>query len=128
MADKIFVGRRKNAIARVLLRNGSGKIVINNKPLETYFPILFHQEDILLPFQLTETVGKYDAHVTADGGGISGQSEAIRLGISRALVDINPEYRPMLKKDGLLSRDPRMVERKKYGRPKARKRFQFSKR
>ncbi|MCF8266935.1 MAG: 30S ribosomal protein S9 [Ignavibacteriales bacterium] len=128
MADKIFVGRRKNAIARVLLRNGSGKIVINNKPLETYFPILFHQEDILLPFQLTETVGKYDVHVTADGGGISGQSEAIRLGISRALVDINPEYRPMLKKDGLLSRDPRMVERKKYGRPKARKRFQFSKR
>ena len=128
MADKIFVGRRKNAVARVILRTGSGKVTINKREFENYFPLKYHRDDVLLPMRLTETLGKYDLFVNCRGGGVSGQSEAVRLGISRALVDINPEFRPVLKADGLLRRDPRMVERKKYGQPKARKRFQFSKR
>ena len=128
MADKIFVGRRKNAVARVILRNGSGKVTINNREFENYFPIKFHRDDVLLPFILTDTLGKFDVYVNVKGGGISGQSEAIRLAIFRALLFVNAEYRPSLKSAGLLRRDPRMVERKKYGQPKARKRFQFSKR
>lgn len=128
MADKIFVGRRKNAVARVFLRAGNGKVTVNKKELETYFPLKDNRNDVLLPFKVTETEGKYDVFVNVNGGGIAGQSEAIRLGISRALVDINADFRPPLKAEGLLRRDPRMVERKKYGRPKARKRFQFSKR
>jgi small subunit ribosomal protein S9 len=128
MADKIFVGRRKNAVARIFLRTGSGKITINNREFENYFPIKFHRDDVLLPFILTDTLGKFDVYVNVKGGGISGQSEAIRLAISRALLFVNAEYRPSLKSAGLLRRDPRMVERKKYGQPKARKRFQFSKR
>jgi len=128
MADKLFVGRRKNAVARVFLRTGSGKITINDREFEKYFPIKFHRDDVLLPFILTETTGKFDVYVNTNGGGTSGQSEAIRLAISRALLFVNAEYRPALKSAGLLRRDPRMVERKKYGQPKARKRFQFSKR
>lgn len=128
MADKLFVGRRKNAVARVFLRTGSGKITINDREFEKYFPIKFHRDDVLLPFILTETTGKFDVYVNTNGGGTSGQSEAIRLAISRALLFVNAEYRPTLKSAGLLRRDPRMVERKKYGQPKARKRFQFSKR
>ncbi|RMD47904.1 MAG: 30S ribosomal protein S9 [Ignavibacteria bacterium] len=128
MADKIFVGRRKNSVARVILRSGSGKVTINKREFENYFPVKENRDSILLPFQLTETLGKYDVIANVNGGGTTGQSEAIRLGIARALVDINEDFRKVLKPEGLLRRDPRMVERKKYGQPKARKRFQFSKR
>ncbi len=128
MADKIFVGRRKNAVARVILRSGSGNVTVNKKEFEKYFPLKTNRDDVLLPFTITETLGTYDVLANVKGGGYSGQSEAIRLGISRALIDINPDFRPTLKAEGLLTRDPRMVERKKYGQPKARKRFQFSKR
>ncbi|MCZ7601857.1 MAG: 30S ribosomal protein S9 [Ignavibacteriales bacterium] len=128
MADKMFVGRRKNAVARVFLRSGNGKVTINKREFENYFPLKDNRDDVILPFKVTETTGKYDVFVNVNGGGVSGQSEAIRLGIARALESINPDFRPGLKAEGLLRRDPRMVERKKYGRPKARKRFQFSKR
>lgn len=128
MADKIYVGRRKTSVARVLLRNGSGVITVNNQEFEKFFPQLLSREDILLPFKVTETEGKFDVHVNVKGGGTTGQAQAVRLSIARALIDLNPDYRPALKAEGLLTRDPRMVERKKYGQPKARKRFQFSKR
>jgi small subunit ribosomal protein S9 len=128
MADKIYVGRRKTSVARVILRNGNGKIIVNDQEFEKFFPQLLSREDILLPFKVTETEGKYDVHVKVNGGGTTGQAQSVRLGISRALVEINPDFRPNLKTEGLLTRDPRMVERKKYGQPKARKRFQFSKR
>ncbi|MCB0749891.1 MAG: 30S ribosomal protein S9 [Ignavibacteriae bacterium] len=128
MADKIFVGRRKNAVARVILRNGSGKITINKREFENFFPIADNRDDVITPFKFTETLGKYDVLANVNGGGVRGQAEAIRLGIARALVDIDPELRALLKPEGLLRRDPRMVERKKPGRPKARKKFQFSKR
>ncbi|NOX67458.1 MAG: 30S ribosomal protein S9 [Chlorobi bacterium] len=128
MADKIFVGRRKNAVARVILRSGSGNVTVNKKEIEKYFPLKTNRDDVVLPFTITETLGTYDVLANVKGGGYTGQSEAIRLGISRALIEINPDFRPTLKAEGLLTRDPRMVERKKYGQPKARKRFQFSKR
>lgn len=128
MAEKVFVGRRKTSVARVILKSGNGKITVNNKEFEEFFPQLLSREDILLPFKLTETEGKYDVQVNVKGGGTTGQAQSVRLGIARALIDINPEFRLKLKADGLLTRDPRMVERKKYGQPKARKRFQFSKR
>lgn len=128
MADKIFVGRRKNATARVILRSGSGNVKVNKREFEKYFPLKTNRDDVLLPFNITETLGSYDVFANVSGGGFSGQSEAIRLGIARALVDINPEFKPLLKAESLMTRDPRMVERKKYGQPKARKKFQFSKR
>ncbi|MDY0083735.1 MAG: 30S ribosomal protein S9 [Ignavibacteriaceae bacterium] len=128
MAEKIYVGRRKTSVARVILKSGNGKITVNDKEFEVFFPQLLSREDILLPFKLTETEGKYDVQVNVNGGGTTGQAQSVRLGIARALVEINPDYRPKLKTEGLLTRDPRMVERKKYGQPKARKRFQFSKR
>ncbi len=128
MADKIFVGRRKNAVARVYLRSGSGKISINKREIENYFPLKYHRDDVMLPFSVTENQGKFDVYANVAGGGVSGQSEAVRLGIARALLEMNEDHRAALKTEGLLTRDPRMVERKKYGRPKARKRFQFSKR
>lgn len=128
MADQVFVGRRKTSVARVILRNGSGKITVNGKEFEKAFPQLLSREDILAPFRVTETIGNYDLLVNVQGGGTTGQAQAIRLGITRALVEFNPENRSKLKVEGFLTRDPRMVERKKYGRPKARKRFQFSKR
>ena len=128
MADKIFVGRRKNAVARVYLRSGKGQATINKRDIENYFPLKEHRVDVMLPFGVTETEGTYDVFVNVNGGGVTGQAEAIRLGISRALIDLNPDFRPALKAQDLLRRDPRMVERKKYGQPKARKRFQFSKR
>ncbi len=128
MIDKLFVGRRKNAVARIYLRNGSGKVTINDREFEAYFPQKIHRDDILGPFKVTDTLGKFDLFANVLGGGISGQAEAIRLGISRALEALNPEVRPALKAEGFLRRDPRMVERKKYGQAKARKRFQFSKR
>ena len=128
MADTIYIGRRKTSVARVILRNGQGKITVNGKEFEQAFPQLLSREDILNPFKVTETMGSYDVLVNVNGGGTTGQAQAIRLGIARALTEINPDFRPALKKEGFLTRDPRMVERKKYGRPKARKRFQFSKR
>ncbi len=128
MAEKIFIGRRKTSIARVILKSGTGNIKVNDKEFENFFPQLLSREDILLPFKVTDTLGKFDVHANVNGGGTTGQAQAIRLGIARALLDVNPEYRTQLKVDGLLTRDPRMVERKKYGQPKARKRFQFSKR
>ena len=128
MAEKIFIGRRKTAVARVILRSGNGKITVNDKEFEHFFPQLLSREDILLPFRSTDTLGKFDVHAKVNGGGTTGQAQSVRLGISRALLEMNPEYRVQLKAEGLLTRDPRMVERKKYGQPKARKRFQFSKR
>jgi small subunit ribosomal protein S9 len=128
MADTIYIGRRKTSVARVILRNGNGKITVNGKEFEQAFPQLLSREDILNPFKVTETMGSYDVLVNVNGGGTTGQAQAIRLGIARALTELNPDFRPALKKEGFLTRDPRMVERKKYGRPKARKRFQFSKR
>jgi small subunit ribosomal protein S9 len=128
MADRIYVGRRKTSVARVILKSGNGKITVNGKEFEKAFPLLVSRQDINKPFDVTETKGKYDAYVTVKGGGSTGQAQAIRLGIARALIDTNPDFRPSLKIEGLLTRDPRMVERKKYGQPKARKRFQFSKR
>jgi small subunit ribosomal protein S9 len=128
MIDKIFVGRRKNAIARVYLRSGSGKITINDKEVEKYFPLKEHRDNLLNPFIATETLGKYDVFAKVNGGGVSGQSDSVRLGIARALEHVNSNFRSSLKSEGLLKRDPRMVERKKYGQKKARKRFQFSKR
>jgi small subunit ribosomal protein S9 len=128
MADQIYVGRRKTSVARVILRSGNGKITVNGKEFEHEFPEQLSREDILNPFKTTETMGMYDVLVHVNGGGTTGQAQAVRLGISRALITLNPEFRPALKAEGFLTRDPRMVERKKYGQPKARKRFQFSKR
>ncbi len=128
MADKIFVGRRKNSVARVYLRVGTGKVTINKREFDNFFPLSYHRDTVVKPLMLTETFGKYDIYANVAGGGNTGQTEAIRLGIARALVDINEEFRSVLKVERMLRRDPRMVERKKYGQAKARKRFQFSKR
>jgi small subunit ribosomal protein S9 len=122
------LGRRKTSVARVYLSKGSGKVTVNNKDYKVAFPISVLQSKIEQPFALTDTVGQYDVKVNVVGGGINGQAEAIRLGISRALVVIAEENKPLLKAEGLMTRDPRMVERKKPGQPKARKKFQFSKR
>ena len=123
------VGRRKTSVARVYLRpGGSGNVTVNKKSAETYFPLDWRRMTINQPFQVTETLGDFDVLVNADGGGITGQVEAIRLGIARALVKYDEELRKPLRDAGFLTRDPRMVERKKYGRPKARKQSQFSKR
>jgi len=128
MIDKIYIGRRKTSVARIILRNGNGKVTVNKKEFEKAFPLLVNRNDITKPLEVTESLGKYDVMINVRGGGFTGQAQAIKLGIARALVDLNPDFRPALKSEGLLTRDPRMVERKKYGRPKARKRFQFSKR
>ncbi|PIY32913.1 MAG: 30S ribosomal protein S9 [Bacteroidetes bacterium CG_4_10_14_3_um_filter_42_6] len=122
------LGRRKTAVARVYLKEGTGKITINKRDYKEFFPTAILHYVVEQPFQLTENLGKFDIKANLDGGGITGQAEALRLGIARALVKLNPEYRPILKKNGLMKRDPRMVERKKPGQPKARKKFQFSKR
>ncbi|MDP4797864.1 MAG: 30S ribosomal protein S9 [Crocinitomicaceae bacterium] len=122
------LGRRKTAVARVYMTKGKGNVTVNKKDYKVAFPIDVLQAKIVQPFQLTDTVNQYDVTVNVSGGGINGQVEAIRLGISRALVKENEEYKPLLKEEGLMTRDPRMVERKKPGQPKARKKFQFSKR
>lgn len=121
-------GRRKTAVARVFLRPGKGEMIINQKPVDEYVDSGILKMIIRQPLQLTETVDKFDLYVTVKGGGIAGQAGAIRHGIARALLEYNPELRKRLKTAGFLTRDPRMKERKKYGQPKARKRFQFSKR
>lgn len=122
------VGRRKTAVARVFVKEGNGNFSINKKEGKVYFPTMTLQYVINQAFNVTDTASKYDITATIRGGGISGQAEALRLGIARALCKINPELRPALKAKGLLTRNPKMVERKKAGQKKARKRFQFSKR
>ena len=122
------LGRRKAAIARVYVKEGSGKIVINRRELETYFPSPMLQYVVKQPLNKIGVDGQYDITINLIGGGFKGQSEAARLGIARALVKINPESKPALRSEGFMTRDPREVERKKPGQPKARKRFQFSKR
>lgn len=126
--DYLSTGRRKRSIARVILVPGTGKVTVNEKTIEEYFPRETLRMILMQPFQVAGVVGKYDAIINVDGGGLSGQAGAIRHGIAKALVNINPDLKAKLKKEGLLTRDPREVERKKYGQPKARKRFQFSKR
>jgi small subunit ribosomal protein S9 len=121
-------GRRKTSVARVYLRPGSGKIVVNRREFDDYFPNQVLKMVIRQPLLLTETADKFDIQVNVTGGGSNGQAGAIRHGIARALLEYNAELRPRLKAAGFLTRDPRKVERKKYGQPKARKRFQFSKR
>ncbi len=121
-------GRRKESVARVWLTPGKGEIKVNGKTLLEHFKRETLKMLIEQPLEITDTLDKYDIVASVDGGGLSGQAGALRLGISRALIKINEDMRPPLKKAGFLTRDPRMVERKKYGQPKARKRFQFSKR
>lgn len=122
------LGRRKAAIARIYVNEGKGNILINNKDVKEYFPFEQLQYIVNQPLALTNTEGKYDINVNLYGGGVKGQAEALRLAITRALVKMDPEHKNILKSNKLLTRDPRVVERKKPGRPKARKRFQFSKR
>ena len=122
------IGRRKAAVARVYVSEGSGKIVIDKRPLEVYFPSSILQYVVKQPLNKLEVADKYDIMAHLDGGGYKGQAEALRLAIARALVKINPEDKPALRSEGFMTRDARVVERKKPGRPKARKRFQFSKR
>jgi small subunit ribosomal protein S9 len=124
----IAVGRRKTSVARVILKPGTGTITINKRPLEQYFPVDTQRSDVMSPFTVTETAGKYDVSANVNGGGLTGQAGAVRLGISRALVEMHSDLKPKLRVNDLMTRDPRMVERKKYGQRKARKRFQFSKR
>jgi small subunit ribosomal protein S9 len=122
------IGRRKTAVARVYLSEGSGKITVNKKEMNTYFPTGTLQYKVKQPLVLTENAENFDVKVNVYGGGITGQAEAVRLAISRAMCELNEENRSVLKPEGLLTRDPRMVERKKFGQKKARKKFQFSKR
>lgn len=122
------LGRRKTAVARVYMTKGKGNVTVNKKDYKEFFPTAVLQAKITQPFELTDTVGQFDIKVNVAGGGINGQVEAIRLGIARALVAHNEENKPLLKEESLMTRDPRMVERKKPGQPKARKKFQFSKR
>lgn len=128
MAAVNSLGRRKTSVARVILNEGSGEITVNGVEGKEYFPITLQQFKLLQPFKLTGTEGMYDVTITVDGGGITGQVEAVRLGIARALVKLDPEHKPKLKAEDLMTRNPREVERKKFGRKKARKRYQFSKR
>jgi small subunit ribosomal protein S9 len=122
------IGRRKSSVARIYLSEGKGDVTVNNRDYKQYFPTGVLQYKINQPFQLTETEGQYDVKVNVKGGGVNGQVEAVRLAIARALVEIDAENKPKLKAESLMTRDPRMVERKKPGQPKARKKFQFSKR
>ena len=122
------IGRRKTAVARVYVSEGSGNITVNKRDLNDYFTTGTLQYKVKQPFTLTETDGNYDVKVNVFGGGITGQAEAVRLALSRAMCEIDAENRGVLKPEGLLTRDPRMVERKKFGQKKARKKFQFSKR
>lgn len=124
----IATGRRKCSVARVSLESGSGKFTVNDRELNDYLGVPNHRGHALFPLEITENARKYDVTVSVTGGGLNGQAGAIRLGIARALLKISPEYKKKLREHGLLTRDPRMKERKKYGQPGARKRFQFSKR
>lgn len=130
MAQKVFTstGRRKTSVARVYLREGKGNVRVNDRTLEDYFGRETARMVVLQPFQVTQTIEHFDTEVNVQGGGISGQAGAIRHGITRALLQVNPDFRASLKRAGFVTRDPRAVERKKYGRHKARKRPQYSKR
>ncbi|HSI89520.1 MAG TPA: 30S ribosomal protein S9 [Adhaeribacter sp.] len=121
-------GRRKTSVARIYMSSGQGNITINDRDIKVYFPNEVLQTIVNQPFATLEAVGKYDVKVNVKGGGIAGQAEAIRLAITKALIEENAETRPALKKEGFVTRDPRMVERKKFGKRKARRSFQFSKR
>ncbi len=122
------LGRRKCAVARVYIKEGTGVILVNGRDYKEYFPTAILQNTVQQAFEISATVGTFDVTANLHGGGVKGQAEALRLGISRALCELDPERRPALKAEGLMRRDPRMVERKKFGQKKARKRFQFSKR
>ncbi|AWW29851.1 30S ribosomal protein S9 [Echinicola strongylocentroti] len=122
------IGRRKTSVARIYMKPGKGEIIVNNRNIEAYFPFDLHQIVVRQPLTLVNEAEAFDIKITVDGGGIKGQAEAARMAIARALCEINEEHRSPLKKEGFLTRDPRMVERKKPGRRKARRRFQFSKR
>lgn len=122
------IGRRKSSIARIYMKEGKGNITINDRDMKEFFPTSLLQFKLNQPFNITKTEKKYDLTINVNGGGTTGQVEAIRLGISRALIEVDPEFKSALKAEGLTTRDPRMVERKKPGQKKARKKFQFSKR
>ena len=122
------VGRRKEAVTRIFLQKGSGNITVNDKNYKEYFSLQYLQNQVELPLKTIQSLDKFDVKINAAGGGMKGQAEAAKLGIARALVELNPEFRPALKAVGVLKRDPRSVERKKFGHKKARKSFQFSKR
>jgi small subunit ribosomal protein S9 len=126
--QKNAVGRRKEAVTRVFISRGEGKITINGKEYKQYFPLVYLQNQVEAPMKAVEVSDKYDVVINATGGGVKGQAEAAKLGIARALLEVNAEFRPTLKAAGMLKRDPRSVERKKPGRKKARRSFQFSKR
>src|SRR4028119_982129 len=126
--QKNSVGRRKEAVTRVFLNRGTGTITVNDKDYKVYFPLVYLQNQVERPLKTVEAVNKFDVKINAAGGGLKGQAEAAMLGIARVLIELNPEFRPTLKAAGLLKRDPRSVERKKFGHKKARKSFQFSKR
>ena len=122
------VGRRKEAVARVRLRDGAGRVVLNGRALEDFFPTMAIRMRVMEPMQVTQTQNRFDVDATLEGGGVNGQADALRLGIARALIEFDPDLRPTLKKAGLLTRDARAVERKKYGLRKARKAKQYTKR
>lgn len=126
--QKTGVGRRKEAVTRVFVTKGSGNITVNDKDYKVYFPLVYLQNQVERPFKTIDATDKFDVKINAAGGGVKGQAEAAMLGISRVLLEINPEFRPALKAAGLLRRDPRSVERKKFGKKKARRSYQFSKR
>jgi small subunit ribosomal protein S9 len=126
--QKNSVGRRKEAVTRVFVTKGDGKITVNDKDYKQYFSLVYLQNQVERPLKTVEVMGKYDVKINAAGGGVKGQAEAAMLGISRILEELNPEFRPALKAAGLLKRDPRSVERKKFGHKKARRSYQFSKR
>ncbi len=126
--QKNGVGRRKEAVTRVFIVKGEGNITVNDKDYKTYFPLVYLQNQVERPLKTADVLNKFDVKINAAGGGLKGQAEAAMLGISRVLVEINPEFRPALKAAGLLKRDPRSVERKKFGHKKARRSYQFSKR
>ena len=126
--QKNSVGRRKEAVTRVFISRGNGAITVNDKDYKSYFPLVYLQNQVERPLKTVEVADKFDVKINAAGGGLKGQAEAAMLGIARALVEVNPELRPALKAAGLLKRDPRSVERKKFGKKKARRSYQFSKR
>ncbi len=126
--QKNAVGRRKEAVARVYMSKGTGAITVNGKEYKNYFPLMYLQNQVELPLKTVDGLSSFDLVINVAGGGPKGQAEAIKMGIARTLCEINPEFRPLLKKEGLMTRDPRSVERKKFGKRKARRSFQFSKR
>ena len=126
--QKNAVGRRKEAVTRIFLSKGDGKIIVNDKDYKQYFPLVYLQNQVELPLKTIQALDKFDVKINAAGGCMKGQAESAKLGIARALIEVNAEFRPSLKAAGLLKRDPRSVERKKFGKKKARRSFQFSKR